>query len=147
MVSAILPLHHEMTGREWIVEGHGCDPIALCDGARLARLFEALVADLALRPVRPAVWHTFPGAGGLTGLLLLAESHLACHTFPEHGSICLNLFCCRPRPDWDFAGELAARLGARSVQVRCLDRPYGPALDVAVAPAIAGAAAVEPMAP
>ena len=52
---------------------------------------------------------------GLTGLLLLAESHLACHTFPEHGSICLNLFCCKPRPDWDFAGELATRLGARAV--------------------------------
>ena len=56
---------------------------------------------------------------------LLAESHLACHTFPEHGSICLNLFCCKPRPDWDFAGELATRLGARAVKVRSLDRPYG----------------------
>jgi S-adenosylmethionine decarboxylase len=115
-----------MTGREWIVEGHGCDPAALCDQHVLARLLDAIVADLALRPVRPPVWHTFPGAGGVTGLLLLAESHLACHTFPEHGSICLNLVCCRPRPDWDFASELAARLGARAVDVRRVDRPYGP---------------------
>ena len=116
-----------MVGLEWIVEGHGCDPARLRDERALVELFDALVADLALRPVRPAVWHTFDGEGGVTGLLLLAESHLACHTFPEHGSICLNLFCCRPRPDWDFAGQLAARLGAAAVTVRRVDRPYGPA--------------------
>lgn len=124
-----------MTGCEWIVEGHGCTAASLRDVERLARLFDAVVADLTLRPVQSPVWHVFPGPGGVTGLLLLAESHLACHTFPEHGSICLNLFCCRPRPDWDFATELAARFGARRVDVRRLDRPYGGADADAQAPA------------
>jgi S-adenosylmethionine decarboxylase len=57
---------------------------------------------------------------------MLRESHLACHTFPEYGSICLNLFCCRPRAEYDFAGELARRLGADSVRVRLIERPYQP---------------------
>ena len=114
-----------MTGCEWIVEGHGCTAASLCDVDGLARLFDAVVADLSLRPVQPPVWHVFPGAGGITGLLLLAESHLTCHTFPEYGSICVNLFCCRPRPEWDFQAELAVRFGAQRVTVRRLDRPYG----------------------
>lgn len=114
-----------MSGREWIVEAHGCDPVGLADLDRLRNLFDLMVAELGLRPVGEAVWHQFPGPGGITGLLLLAESHLACHTFPEHGSVCLNLFCCRPRPEWDFESRLKREFGAADVHVRAVERPYG----------------------
>ena len=79
---------------------------ALCDVARLQRVFARIIAEAGLHPVAEPVWHKFPGAGGVTGLALLSESHLACHTFPEYRSACLNLFCCRPRPEWDFETRL-----------------------------------------
>jgi S-adenosylmethionine decarboxylase len=72
------------------------------------------------------VWHTFPAPGGVTGVVVLAESHLACHTFPEHGSICLNLFCCRPREEFDAAAMLADLLGASETGIRRVERTYAP---------------------
>jgi S-adenosylmethionine decarboxylase len=111
-------------GCEWVVEARGCDPDALRSLPLLRRLFSDMILDLGLHPVVEPAWHQFPEPGGVTGMVVLRESHLACHTFPEYGSICLNLFCCRPRRDWNFADELSRRLGAGHVHVRCIDRPY-----------------------
>jgi S-adenosylmethionine decarboxylase len=86
-----------MSGLEWIVEAHGCDPAALADAGRWRNCFRADRA-LDLHPLGKTSWHQFPNTGGITGVSLLTESHLACHTFPEYGSLCLNVFCCRPRP-------------------------------------------------
>ena len=114
----------ETQGCEWLVEAHGCDADALRSLAAVMQLFARLQADLDLHPVGDAHWHKFPGEGGVTGVSLLAESHLACHTFPEFGSLCLNLFCCRQRSDWDFNSYLEREFGARAVHVRRLARPY-----------------------
>jgi S-adenosylmethionine decarboxylase len=117
------PLSGPAPGCEWIVEAHGCQPAALRDIPGLETFFAQIVAALDLHPVGAAVWHRFPVTGGLTGFQMLAESHLACHTFPEYGTLCLNLFCCRPRPDWDFATTLAQAFHSTEVSVRKLVRP------------------------
>ena len=113
-----------MTGIEWVVEAFGCSSQALRDSATLENLFLRMIAEMNLRPVGPTQWHQFPGTGGITGLCLLAESHLACHTFPEHSSLCLNLFCCVPRDEWDFESVLKDLFDADSVSIRRLQRPY-----------------------
>jgi S-adenosylmethionine decarboxylase len=109
---------------EWVIEAFGCTTQSLRDTAVLQDLFHRVIREMKLRPVGETQWHQFPGAGGITGLCLLAESHLACHTFPEHGSLCLNLFCCVPRAEWDFESALKQIFDARSVSIRRLQRPY-----------------------
>jgi len=110
------------TGVEWLVDAHGCAPVALRSRETLARLFERIVTELGLRPAGEAVWHVFPGEGGVTGLLLLSESHLTCHTFPEHGYAGFNLYCCRPRAAWPWESRLREVLSATSVRVHRVTR-------------------------
>jgi S-adenosylmethionine decarboxylase len=113
-----------MTGIEWVVEAYGCQPQGLSNLETLKALFERIVREVNLHPCGETQWQQFPQSGGITGLCLLSESHLACHTFPEYGSLCLNLFCCRERPEWDFETCLRQMLGAEVVNVRRLERCY-----------------------
>jgi S-adenosylmethionine decarboxylase len=110
------------TGCEWLVDAHGCDPAALRSLETLQRLFGRVVEELRLQPVAPPVWHQFPDAGGITGVVVLSESHLACHTFPERGFAAFNLYCCRPRPAWPWAERLTEVLGADDVRVTMQSR-------------------------
>jgi S-adenosylmethionine decarboxylase len=114
-----------MNGIEWVVDAQGCAAEKLRSPECLRELFEQIILELQLQPIGETVWHQFPEAGGITGLCLLAESHLACHTFPEFGSLCLNLFCCVAREEWHFETELRRVVGATSVTVRTVVRPYG----------------------
>ena len=114
-----------MTGREWVVDAYGCRPEDLKSREQLEKLFTQLIRSLELKPVAPPTWHQFADPGGVTGFVILEESHLAVHTFPEHGSLCLSLFCCKPRPEFNFVFYLGGEFGAESVRVRRIERPYG----------------------
>lgn len=74
-----------------------CDPALLTDGARLADLCVTWTAGAGLTVVGQR-WHKFPdhagSPGGVTGMLLLAESHLAVHTWPELGGVTLDVYVC-----------------------------------------------------
>ena len=101
-------------GIEWLVDAHGCVPAKLRDRGAVLRLLDRIVEAMDLRVVSTAV-HVFPGAGGITAMYLLAESHLTIHTFPETGTATLNAYCCAPRTPAAWRALLTDELGARDV--------------------------------
>lgn len=109
-------------GTEWLVDASGCRAEALRDDALLRGLLTRIVVELNLRAVGEMMLHKFPEPGGITALVLLSESHLACHTYPEYGVATFNLYCCRKRPAWPWAERLAQALSAKRVTVRMLER-------------------------
>lgn len=109
-------------GTEWLIDAFGCEPKALADVATLRALLEDVLLRMELRTVGEGLWHKFPGPGGVTGMYLLTESHLACHTYPEHGALTINLYCCRKRLPFPWQDEIGARLGAARVVIREVDR-------------------------
>lgn len=112
-------------GTETLIDAAGCDPARLRDAARLAAVCDRVLTQVGLAVAAAPLWHTFPGPGGVTGLYLLKESHLTCHTFPEFGLATFNLYCCRPKPRFDWAGELKEALSATRVSVRDFARGAG----------------------
>lgn len=110
-----------IVGTEWLIEATGCNATALRDQAALQSIMSNVIDNLGLKTVG-SVWHTFDGEGGVTGLIALTESHLACHTYPEHGIATFNLYCCRTRPEWDWATNLKQALDAINVSITKIER-------------------------
>lgn len=92
-----------MDGLHLTADLEGCDPRAalMTDVQALRSLCVQAVRDAGLSPVAE-LFHRFdapPGApadaaGGVTGVVLLAESHLAVHTWPERGAVTLDAYVC-----------------------------------------------------
>lgn len=110
-----------IVGTEWLIEAAGCSSEALRNETLLRAVFSSIVNDLRLKTINE-VWHKFEGEGGITGLVALTESHLTCHTYPEHGIATFNLYCCRSRPEWDWEGKLTEMLGAEFITITKIER-------------------------
>lgn len=108
-------------GIEWLVDARHCAADRLRDRDAIVGLLDRVVAEMGLHVVTTAV-HVFDGAGGITAMYLLSESHLTIHTFPETGTATLNAYCCTPRPAARWQVLLAEALGAREVAVREVPR-------------------------
>lgn len=80
-------------GQHVLADLHGIDPFLLRDANGLRDLLlEA--AHAAQARVLGVDFHHFGGSGGVTGVVLLSESHMTCHTWPEHGYAALDIFMC-----------------------------------------------------
>jgi S-adenosylmethionine decarboxylase proenzyme len=103
-----------MHGLHLIADLRGCAPgtAALTEPDALRQLCLQAVADNGLRAVGE-LFHRFPAPGGVTGVVLLAESHLAVHTWPELGAVTLDVYVCNQHGDHSAQAEaLMARLQA-----------------------------------
>ncbi len=79
-------------GRHVVVEYYDCDPDILND---VVRLEESMVnaAEAAEATVIHSTFHHF-SPFGTSGVVVIQESHLAIHTWPEYGYAAVDLFTC-----------------------------------------------------
>jgi len=69
--------------------------------------------------------HAFPGTG-LTCVLILSESHAVLHTWPETGTVNIDIFSCSPRlKSLEAIEELRRSFGAQHVTVQEIPRADG----------------------
>ncbi|MEF8714362.1 MAG: adenosylmethionine decarboxylase [Accumulibacter sp.] len=102
-----------------------CPPQLLTDADALRELCLAVCATPGLTPVGQ-IFHQFGSAldpSGATGVVVLAESHLAVHTWPEVHAATLDLYVCNFSQNNSTAARLACqRLISAFVPARVLRR-------------------------
>lgn len=116
----------ETLGRHLLVDFHGCDPALLDDPAHLETALR-LAAECAGATVLGASFHRFSPCG-VTGVLVLRESHLAIHTWPERAFAAADLFTCGRLDPWLAGVRLKEALRARRAEAVELPRG-GPPLE------------------
>ena len=94
----------QVLGRQLLIELQGCDPKRIADVATVesalraaAKATRATILEVVTRTFRPQ---------GVSSVVVIAESHLAIHTWPEHGYAAVDLFTCgetaQPRVACDY---------------------------------------------
>ena len=73
-----------------------CDADFMVNADRLRAHCLKLVEDAGLTSVGD-FFHQFDGGGGVTGMVVLAESHMSVHTWPEKGYAACDVFTCGPQ--------------------------------------------------
>lgn len=114
-------LHH---GRHLLADLYDC--AARLDSIDLVeKLLRAAVVASGATLIDLRLHHFGPGQG-VTGVALLAESHLSIHSWPEHGFAALDFFLCGPNNDADAALDvIVAGLQPGRIETHDHRRGYG----------------------
>ena len=102
-------------GKHLLVEYYGCDRVLLNDFAQIELLLNR-AASLTGATIVASIFHPY-APQGVTGVVVVEESHLSIHTWPEYGYAAVDVYTCGncfPELANDFLRE---QLGATSGEV------------------------------
>ena len=110
-----------------VMDGYGADPKRLQDEALVHELLEEYPDAIGMTKIsEPFVYRydtgSVPTDWGVSGFVLIAESHISVHTFPDRGYMNVDIFSCKAFDSEAAVRELKGRFGIDSVKTAVLDR-------------------------
>ena len=82
-----------------IVDGYGADPERLEDEDLIYRFLDEYPDTIGMTKMISPQVYTYHGKRledwGVSGFVLIAESHISVHTFPDRGYINIDIFSCK----------------------------------------------------
>jgi len=104
-----------------LLELYDCDPEAI-DNLEVVKASMVEAANRAQATIVDVVFHEFNPVG-ISGVVVIAESHLAIHTWPEHRYAAVDIFSCGEVLQPQLAADyLVEQLGAARASVVELQR-------------------------
>ncbi|MEQ8176071.1 MAG: adenosylmethionine decarboxylase [Syntrophomonadaceae bacterium] len=101
-------------GRHVLAEVHGCRFEILNDIKKVQDIMVNAALEAGAE-IRELVFHKF-SPQGVSGVVVISESHLAIHTWPELGYAAVDVFTCGEKVNpWDACNYLAEKFGAEYV--------------------------------
>ena len=113
-------------GPHLMMDGYGCDKKKLRDLNLIYRILDELPARIGMTKIMPPYVFKYSGLKpedwGLSGFVLIAESHISIHTFPEKSFVSVDIFSCKAF-DAEFAATYFKEVfGMEKVETTVLDR-------------------------
>ncbi len=113
----------EQFGVHLMIDGYDADPIRLADRFLLEALLRDLPDHMGMHRISEAVVvevgpKNRKDPGGISGFVMIAESHFSLHTFPARGLFTLDIYTCQNSLDTDaITAHLASALGLTDMDV------------------------------
>ena len=108
-------------GYQTLVEFYNCDK-EISDNCTAIESILLHAADIMGLTVVESVIHNFSPIG-VSGVIVVEESHIAIHTWPEHGYIALDFFTCNVKYDVsDAIAHMKNQFAAKEIEIQEIKR-------------------------
>jgi S-adenosylmethionine decarboxylase len=109
-----------------MLDGSGCDRAKLEDMNLISSVLDGMPDAIGMTKIMPPYVFRYSGAveedWGVSGIVLIAESHISIHTFPEKGFLSVDIFSCKDF-DVDYATDYLVKVfGIKDVEKQLLHR-------------------------
>lgn len=121
----MIHLTPSIIGKHAIIDLSGCDADIIRDRASILDILNQ-AAEIANVTVVGQIDHYF-SPEGYSAVLVLEESHLSIHTWPEYNHVSLDLYSCNLETDFDAVETfLAQQFKAKNIESQLLHRKLDP---------------------
>ena len=109
-----------------VIDGHGCDVEQLSDPERVRRFLDEFPDRISMTKIVPPAVYTYRGPTpedwGVSGFVIIAESHISVHTFPDRGYINIDVFSCKEFDADDAMSQVGEFFTMSDIRNWVLDR-------------------------
>lgn len=108
------------------IDGFGGNPALLGNEELVRNLLDRYPDEIGMTKItQPHVFEYHgekPEDWGVSGFVIIAESHIAFHTFPEHGQIWVDIFSCKGFDETPAIGLIVDAFDLQSTRIHKLER-------------------------
>ncbi len=113
-------------GVHLMVDGYGCDRAVLEDIQAIYDFLDRYPEEMEMTKIMPPYVFRYeaviPEDWGISGFVLIAESHISIHTFPEKHYVSVDIFSCKPFDTEKAVNTLKEYFSIQKCEVHVLDR-------------------------
>jgi S-adenosylmethionine decarboxylase len=111
------------------IDGYGGDPGRLADENLVRALLDQCPEEIGMTKIAPPYVRPYypspegqPADWGISGFVLIAESHLSIHTFPARGLVWADIFSCKGFDAQRVVERVKSTFGLGDTRLHLLER-------------------------
>ena len=109
-----------------VIDGYGGNIGRMQDMALVYDLLDRYPSRIGMTKIAPPYVFRYIGSKpedwGITGIVLIAESHISIHTFPDRDYVCVDIFSCKDFDAQQALGEVSDWFELTDVESCVLER-------------------------